>query len=61
MRYPSTRESSTNQNDGVAVPRSKLAKMMFTQVRQGMGITDESINELELFKKKDNVNPSTRP
>ena len=26
--------------------------MMYTKVRQGMGITDESINELELFKKK---------
>ena len=33
---------------------------MFTRP-QGMGITDESINELELFKKKDNVNLAQDP
>ena len=55
MRYHANKGEFDEFNDGVAVQDPKLAKMMFTKVRQGMGITDESINELELFKKKDNA------
>tara|TARA_S200000501_G_scaffold129931_1_gene122784 strand:- start:1722 stop:2603 length:882 start_codon:yes stop_codon:yes gene_type:complete len=44
---------------GVAVQDTKLAKMMFIKVRQGMGITDENIEEF--IKKKELVVKQQKP
>tara|TARA_B100000242_G_C43031572_1_gene480628 strand:+ start:773 stop:1654 length:882 start_codon:yes stop_codon:yes gene_type:complete len=51
MRYHANKGEYDEFEDGVAVNDPKLAKMMFAKVRQGMGITDENIEEF--IKKKE--------
>ena len=52
MRAAATEGDFDSFESGVAVKDPKLAKMMYTKVRQGMGITEEDVNELNVFKSK---------